>query len=141
MEWEPTKSQPGRYSWMLNELAKLDNTVPEKRVTYKSIQSARSGVKCRWVKFTDMIFCINHQEIMCQSVQILKGNIQVLRFGSFDLPVTEYTGPVSTKVRKSIKEYITQPKKAGSYKNCEGGGWYSMANLYELNGKYYTDAY
>jgi hypothetical protein len=137
---ECTKDQPGSYSAMLKELAKLDNTVPTKRVTYPSIEVARKHVKGVWVKFTDMIFSINHQEIYCTGVEMKQG-VKTLIFTNFEMPVSEYTKPVSTIVSKSMKDYITQPKKAGSYKNCEGGGWYSMANLYELNGKFYTDAY
>lgn len=136
-EWEPTKSSPGRYSWMLNELAKIDGVENTKRITFSSKEQARKNK----VKYTDMLFTINGNEIMCQRVEIRTGGIQVFVFGTFEIPTNDYTGPVSIVVSKSIKEYTARPKPAGSYKNCEGGGWYSMANLYELNGKYYTDAY
>lgn len=135
-----TKDQPGYYSDMLKEIAKIDNTVPEKRVTYPNIEAARKHVRGCWVRFTDMIFSINHQEIYCIGVE-MKGGIKILMFSQFEMPVSEYTKPVSTVVSKSLSDYATQPTKAGSYKYCEGGGWYSMANLYELNGKFYTDAY
>jgi hypothetical protein len=131
-----TKDEPGYYSDMLNELAKIDNATATKRVTYKNIDSARKAK----VNFTDMIFSINHQEIYCIGV-VVKENIKILKFTQFEMPVLEYTKPISTIIKKSIKDYIAQPNKAGSYKHCEGGGWYSMANLYELNGKFYTDAY
>lgn len=140
MNWEPTKEQPGRYSDILKEIAKIEDTATTKRITYNSIDAARSGVKSRWVKFTDMLFCIKHQEIMCIGVEI-KGGVKVLKFNGFEMPVLDYTKAVSTIVNKSIKDYKTQPDKVGSYKNCEGGGWHSMANPYKLNGKYYTDAY
>ena len=131
-----TREEPGYYSDMLKELSVIDNTVDTKRVTFKNIDAARKAK----VRFSQMIFSINHQEIYCNKVD-MKDGIKTIHFTRFEMPVSEYTKPVSTIVNKSLKDYTTQPNKAGSYKNCEGGGWYSMANLYELNGKYYTDAY
>ncbi|MDB5288572.1 MAG: hypothetical protein JWR05_3521 [Mucilaginibacter sp.] len=132
-----TRGEPGYYSDMLNELAKIDNTVPEKRITYPNIEAARKAM----VKFTDMLFSINNQEAKCIKVELRTGEIKTLVFTDFEMPVSEYTKPVSIIVRKSIDEYTCKPNSAGSYKHCEGGGWHSMANLYELNGKFYTDAY
>jgi hypothetical protein len=133
-----TKENPGYYSDMLKELAKIDNVPSTKRITYKSIEDARQKGK---VKFTDMIFSINHTEIHCVKVE-MKQNVKTLIFGNFEMPMSEYTKPVSTIVNKSLKDYTAQPQLLKQpYKYCEGGGWYSMASLYLLNGKYYTDAY
>lgn len=63
-EFKGTKGEPCSYSEMLNEIAKMEDTVPEKRVTYSSIEKARSGKKCNWVSFSKMIFSIKHQEGM-----------------------------------------------------------------------------
>lgn len=136
MNMKLTREQPGYYSDMLKELAVIDGVGNTKRITYKSIGHARKAK----VGFAYMIFSINNQEIYCIRVEMIT-NVKTLIFTQFTMPVSEYDKPVSTIVSKQLKDYTTQPKKAGSYKNCEGGGWHSMANLYELNGKFYTDAY
>lgn len=137
MKWNPTKEQPGRYSWMLEEIAKMEGVSTTYRRKFKSIQDAQ---KAKY-KLTDMIFTINTIEQKCVKCQIKKGGIKTLFFDGFELPFDDYNGMVFVEVTKTIDYYNTKPEPAGDYKNCEGGGWYSMANLYKLNGIYYTDAY
>src|ERR1700743_2375527 len=115
-----TREQPGFYMDMLRELAKIDGVTDTKRVTYNSIDHARKSK----VKFSEMLFSINHQEIHCVKVEMI-ANVKTLIFNGFTMPVSEYDKPVSTIVNKSIKDYVSQPKYAGKYKHCEGGGWYS----------------
>ena len=136
-EWQPTKENPGRYSWMLNDIAEMEGVQPTKTIHFGTIEKAQQA---RY-KLTSMIFTINGKQIKCNKCEIKKGGVKTLFFEGFDMPFSEYTAGISVEVRKSLKEYNTQPQKVGSYKNCEGGGWYSMANLYKLNDIYYTDAY
>lgn len=136
-QWQPTKENPGRYSWMLDDIAELENTSPTKTINFKTLEFAR---KAKY-KLTSMFFNIDGKDVLCLGSTIRTGSIRVLLFNGFEIPFDSYVGGVSIEVRKSIKEYATKPNHTGSYKNCEGGGWYSMANLYELNGIYYTDAY
>lgn len=131
-----TKDQPGYWSSMLSELAKIDQVKTKKKIHFKSIEAARKAK----IKFSEMIFTINNKEIYCISVGMVK-SVKTIFFTQFNIPISDYTSGVFVWVDKSIKDYASQPKHIGSYKYCEGGGWYSKANLYELNGKYYTDAY
>lgn len=135
-EWEPTKSSPGRWSWLLKDIAEAEGVSNEKIVTYPSIGHARKAK----VRFHDMMLTINGNTIMPLRVE-MKGNVKTLIFNTFELPVAEYNGIVKETVSKRLEDYTLRPKHLGSYKNCEGGGWYSMANLYEFNGVYFTDAY
>jgi hypothetical protein len=132
-----TKDEPGYYMDMLKELAIIDGVPNDKKLTFANLEQARKAK----FKLPEMIFTIERKEIYCLGSTIRPGSLRVLLFSSFEIPFDSYTGTVSVVVNKSIKEYTAQPKSAGSYKYCEGGGWYSMANLDELNGKYYTDAY
>lgn len=136
-EWEPTKSQPGRYSWLLNDIAELECVPSTKVIQFDSLEKARKAK----FKLPDMVFSINGNDVKCLGSTIRKGGFKVLLFDGFEIPFDGYSGGVSIEVRKTLAEYATKPKNAGSYKNCEGGGWYSMAILYELNGIFYTDAY
>jgi len=136
-DWQPTKENPGRYSWMLDEIAELEGVEATKIIHFDSVEKAQDAK----YKLTYMLFAINGRQLKPIKCEIKKGGIKTLFFDGFEIPFADYTDGVSIEVRKSIKEYKTIPKSAGSYKNCEGGGWYSMANLYELNGMYYTDAY
>jgi hypothetical protein len=139
--WENSKSQPWRYSWMLDDIAEMEKTDNYKMVTHKNISIARNYLpKYKRVKYLDMIFTIDGKQIMANKFDMIDG-FPTLVFENFNLPITEYSGTIQTKVPKSLKDYNTKPNRVGDYKNCEGGGWYSMANLYELNGKFYTDAY
>ena len=135
--WENSKSQPWAYSWMLDDIAEIENTSSTKTIKFETLELAK---KAKY-KLTSMVFEIEGKQLMCIGSTIRKGGLKVLLFCGFEMPYDSYTGGISIEIRKDIKEYTTQPKSAGSYKNCEGGGWYSMASLYELNGKYYTNAY
>lgn len=131
------KDETGYYSDMLNELARIDNTTTTKLMWNRTIEKARKAK----VRFHEMILTIDGFDINCIGCY-MNGGVKTLKLvGGLEAPVSEYQGSVKYFVKKSIKDYATQPNIVGQYKYCEGGGWYSMANLYELNGKYYIDAY
>lgn len=132
-----TRDEPGYYSDMLKAIAVMENTEYTKRITFDSLDKAR---KAKY-KLTSMLFTIDGSEIMPVKCEVIKGGIQTLFFGNFTMPLSEYIGKISIIENKQLKDYQIKPRNDGSYKNCEGAGWYSMANLYELNGKFYTDAY
>ena len=140
-QWQPTKENPGRWSWLLDDIAELEQTDNFKMVTHKSISAARNYFpKYRRVKYLDMIFTINGKKLMANKFEMIDG-FPTLIFEGFNLPITEYAGSIQTKVPKELKDYNTKPNHVGNYKVCEGGGWYSNASLYELNGIYYTNGY
>lgn len=87
-----------------------------------------------------MVLFINGESIIPIRVE-MKKDVKTLIFNTFEMPVSDYKGTVSETVKKQLQDYALRPNHIGSYKNCEGGGWYSMANLYEFNGVYFTDAY
>lgn len=136
-DWDPTKSNPGRWSWLLEDIAESEGVEPTKVIHFDSLEKARNAK----FKLTQMSLLINGNHVRCLGSTIRVGSVKVLLFDEFEIPFDEYSGSVSIEVRKKLSEYKTKPRNIGNYKNCEGGGWYSIANLYELNGIYYTDAY
>lgn len=135
--WENSKSQPWSYSWMLDDIAEMEKILPTKIIKFDTLEKARNAK----YKLTAMIFNIDGKDCLCLGSTFRTGGLRVLLFSGFEIPFDSYTGGISVEVRKELKEYQTRPNKAGDYKNCEGGGWYSMASLYEINGRYYTNAY
>lgn len=43
------------------------------------------------------------------------------------------------KKPRTLKDFNRNVKKCGKHKYCEGGGWYSMRQIYELDGVKYCD--
>lgn len=136
-EWQPTRENPGRWSWLLDDIAELENTSPNKTITFTSLEKARNEK----YKLTSMIFNIDGKDCLCLGSTTRIGSIKILLFSGFEIPFDSYNGEIKVEVRKTLKEYTTEPKYVGNYKVCDGGGWYSNASLYELNGIYYTNGY
>ena len=40
-EWQPTKSNPGRWSWLLSDIAELEGVSPTKTIHFDNLDKAR----------------------------------------------------------------------------------------------------
>jgi hypothetical protein len=132
-----TRDNPGSYRDMINALCEIDGVSQFEETIYNTVEEATKHHRQRELY-------IPHDEyrlVIAGLVRQIKGGQWVFEYDGKHYSLDHHFGNITHRRYRDIKELSTQPQPSGKYKHCEGGGWYSWANLYRINDKFYTDAY
>jgi len=131
-------------------MAELDGVSPTKEVDFVTLENA----KRRNYKMSSLRVVFNSIDYGNIYPIILKGGIKMLNIGGvrrfiggqtimenepIQVPFNTEFERVYAIVRKDKKAFKSQPIYAGTYKDCQGGGWYCMVTLWKLNDKYFAN--
>jgi len=127
-----TKDNPGSTLALLKYLSEITGKPLMRKVNYKSHEEAGYGAGVKYI--------LNGEELPQLTKIYRKGGVLMLT----DMPSKKMDIPIDTKfdeiykmVYNPAETFGVELKKGGKYKECEGGGWYSVKQLYEVNGKYF----
>lgn len=134
---EYTKENPSCFCSMLQYLAELDKTETTKSVELKEMPKSRRKGGLHYIK----LICIKDGvEYINPSKKQIKGGLWVYECeGGIQIPTDVKFDSITAIVEKTLSDYKTQPKSAGSYNDSLGGGWYSKCSLYKVNDRYFAN--
>lgn len=131
-----TKNNPLDLSDLIKFLCKKENKPTKRKVyidridVYKNIKGLRLS----------HLYIDGYKIIGAQD---LKGGVPAIIIYKDEKKVfikkDEIEGNIYYYKYPKLSDFKTPINKAGKYKYCEGGGWYSKRQLYEVEGKYYCN--
>lgn len=128
-----TKDNPGSIHDLIQYLSDKTGIPTHEKIVIKD--QSKAGYK------SDIIRILNGQQLP-QLVKIQrKGNILELTdelTKSMSIPIDTVFDEVYYMKRRFMDSFGIKINNAGTYKMCEGNGWYSNQTLYEVDGKYFT---
>lgn len=127
-----SKNNPGsKYDLLMYLSEKTGMSAKIKRV-YKSFKEAG---------FRDSIKYVLNGEKLPQLTRIYrKGGIEMLtdmQTQTLNIPIDTQFDEIYQMVSIDVKEFGIIIHPAGKYKMCEGGGWYSIQQMYRVDDQYF----
>lgn len=130
-----TKDNPLTWHYLIADMAKNAGmkTILQK-VKLKKLPGRRQTKKGIEVIYNDQSY------ILLGGITIRKGGIKVYPTDSIDIPGDAEFNAIYQIQGIPLEEFpnYSELETVGKVKECDGGGWYSMLNVYKFKDKYYA---